>query len=71
MKFDSEKEQFEYEERAAIMQYDGGLTKEDAENEAYIETIKKRNNTSLYMGYYNDKTGWGTVQEISSNARMI
>ena len=28
-----------YEERAAIRQYDGGLSKEEAENEAFIETM--------------------------------
>lgn len=28
-----------YEERAAIRQYDGGLSREEAENEAFIETM--------------------------------
>jgi len=29
-----------YEERAAIMQHDGGMTKEDSENAAYYEWRK-------------------------------
>lgn len=44
-----------YEERAAIMEYDGGMTKEEAEIEAYKDMVKNNyykrllpeNNTKL------------------------
>ncbi len=32
----------EYEERAAIREYDGGLTREDAEREARADVLKMR-----------------------------
>lgn len=35
----------EFEERAAILEYDGGLTREDAETQAYDE-IQKRMETN-------------------------
>lgn len=33
-----------YEERAAIMEYDGGMTREEAEIEAYKDVYKNNNN---------------------------
>ncbi len=33
-----------FEERAAIMEYDGGMTREEAEIEAYKDISKKNNN---------------------------
>jgi hypothetical protein len=30
---------FEYEERAAIMQYDGGMTREEAERAAWLDVF--------------------------------
>jgi hypothetical protein len=35
----NEEERMEYEERAAIMEYDGGLTREDAETQALQNVI--------------------------------
>jgi hypothetical protein len=32
---------YEYEERAAILQYDGGLSREEADKQAYREIIKR------------------------------
>ncbi len=31
-----------FEERAAIMEYDGGVGREEAENNAYLELLQKR-----------------------------
>ena len=31
----------EYEERAAILEFDGGLDRQEAENQAYIEVTKR------------------------------
>lgn len=42
MKFLNEAEREHYEERAAIMQYDGGLTLEQAEFRARLEVMKAR-----------------------------
>jgi len=32
---------YDYEERAAILEYDGGLTRQDAEVQAKIEILKR------------------------------
>lgn len=43
----SENEQEEYEERAAIMEHEGGLIREQAEREAMRIIIEKRDNKPL------------------------
>lgn len=40
---------YEFEERAAILEYDGGLTREDAETQAFGE-IQKRMEIQRYLG---------------------
>jgi len=40
----NEEERFTFEERAAIMEYDGGLTREEAERQA-VESIMKGKTT--------------------------
>lgn len=40
----SDDERMEYEERAAIMEYDGGLSREEAERRAMLRILTKRGN---------------------------
>lgn len=34
----------EYEERAAILEFDGGFNRQEAENQAYVEVTKRAKN---------------------------
>ena len=36
---------YEFEERAAILEYDGGLSREDADTQALEETLERMKNT--------------------------
>lgn len=52
-----------FEERAAIMEYDGGLTKEQAEVEAYKD-VKKNYNELVLLGNNKPEDNFNPFQDI-------
>lgn len=53
-----------FEERAAIMEYDGGMTREQAELEAYKDVIKKNRNKPVLLGDNKPADNFNPFQDI-------
>jgi len=70
MKFNNEKERFDFEERSAIIQFDGGFTREQAENMAYDDILKTRYNSSVLLQSNQPENSRKTIQEVSAPLPM-
>lgn len=53
-----------FEERAAIMEYDGGMTREQAELEAYKDVVKKNRNKPVLLGNNKPEDNFNPFQDI-------
>lgn len=60
----TEEEKELFEERAAIMEYDGGMTREQAEKEAYKDVVKKNCNKPVLLGNNKPKDNFDPFQDI-------
>ena len=67
----NEKEQFDYEERTAIMEFDGGLNREDAENNAYVDIIQKRRDVAVLHGVRKPNYGAKVVRKETDTIPVI